>query len=263
MHRRFLILVCMVVLLTGCEALNNLAKRAVPPQRLITRILNTYSHDSTSYTQGLLLYNGLFYESGGQYRESTLRLVQPETGEVLKRLDLPPDYFAEGLALVGDRLIQITWREGKAFAYDRETFNLVETFAYEGEGWGLCYDGESLYMSDGSPYLVARDPTTFAELRRVLVVSDGRPVMRLNELECVGDSVYANIWFEDRIIQINKKSGAVTAEIDASGLLSPPERAMMDGGAVLNGIAYNPERKTFYITGKYWGKLFEVEFVPR
>jgi glutaminyl-peptide cyclotransferase len=215
-------------------------------------------HDRSAFTQGLLLHEGTLYESTGQYGQSSLRQVDPATGEVLRRVDVPAELFAEGLALVADRLVQLTWREGVARVYDRDTFELVDELAYDGEGWGLCYDGQRLVMSDGSDTLFFRDPETFELLGQVSVTRAGLPVSRLNELECVGEDVYANVWTTEEIVQIDKASGAVEATIVAAGLLTPEER---EGTDVLNGIAYDPETGTFLITGKFWPKLFEVRFI--
>lgn len=233
-------------------------------ERLSVEVLNTYAHQPDAFTQGLLLYDGLLYESTGRYGQSTLRQVDIETGEPLLGLRLPVEYFAEGLERVDDRLIQITWKEQVAFVYNLSAFTdgeelVLDHFTYEGEGWGLCYDETQLYMTDGSDTLFVRDPETFEVLAEIPVTLDGQPLAQLNELECVDDVIYANVWMSDVIVQIDKESGAVLGLIDASGLLTDEERATAD---VLNGIAYNPETETFYITGKLWPHLFEVNFVP-
>lgn len=248
-------------------------------------VIRELPHDTGAYTQGLLLHEGSFYESAGLRGVSNLREVDPETGEVLRSVPLnrdqselsgdtpPPDYFAEGLTLVDDRLIQITWTAGEAFVYDIESFDVVETFTYEGEGWGICYDDRWLYMSDGSQYLSIRDPQTFELVVDMAVTFQGRIVNsfttpdgellgRINELECVGDYIYANSYLTDYILKINKTNGELVALIDASGLLAPEEGAELQSGEVLNGIAYDPESETFYITGKHWPKMYEVQFVP-
>jgi glutamine cyclotransferase len=216
-------------------------------------------HDPGAYTQGLVWDHGTLYESAGLYGSSSLRQVDPLTGDVRRRLDLPPGFFAEGLAQVGDRLVQLTWKEGVAFVYDSRTFERVGEHHYEGEGWGLCNDGSRLVMSDGSDRLSFRDPRTFALLGGVDVRLDGRPARQLNELECVGDAVYANVWMTDEILRIDPASGRVTAVVDAGGLLDATDLAHAD---VLNGIAYDAAKRTFLITGKLWSKLFEVVFVP-
>ncbi|MGL4608876.1 MAG: glutaminyl-peptide cyclotransferase [Trueperaceae bacterium] len=230
---------------------------------LTTQTINTYPHDNQAFTQGLLLHNGKFYESTGQYGLSSLREVNIASGNVIRNYVLDSQYFAEGLALVDNQLIQITWQEGEAFVYDIETFNKENTFTYEGEGWGLCYDGKDLYMSDGSATLFKRNAETFDVTGQIKVKQNGQDVTMLNELECVGEFVYANVWQTDKIMKINKANGNVVSEIDASNLLSSEERAELSRDAVLNGIAYNPEADTFYITGKLWPKLFEVKFIEK
>jgi glutaminyl-peptide cyclotransferase len=229
---------------------------------LVVRVLDVRPHDRAAFTQGLLLSNGLLYESTGLVGESSLREVDPGSGEVLRRVDVPAPIFAEGLAQVDDRLIQLTWQNGVANVYDRSTFQPIGEYRYSGEGWGICYDGQRLVMSDGSNQLFFRDPLTFDLLGQVSVLRDGQPVVRLNELECVGDQVYANVWQTDEIVEIDRDSGRVLATIDASGLLSPEELATRSADDVLNGIAYDPASDTFLITGKRWPRLYQVTFAP-
>jgi glutaminyl-peptide cyclotransferase len=230
-------------------------------RRLRPEIIATYPHDPTAFTQGLLLHGGFLYESTGNYGQSTLRRVEPESGKVAAQVALPANLFGEGLALAGDKLIQLTWREGVALVYDLSRFEKVGQVSYTGEGWGLCFDGQWLVMSDGSDRLTFRDPATLAVWRRLPVRMEGRPVMRLNELECVGDSVYANVWGDTYIVEVDKGSGNVRSRIEASGLLSPEERAHVGPEAVLNGIAYDAASDTFLLTGKDWPKLFRVKLV--
>ena len=231
------------------------------PAALTVRILAEHPHDPGAFTQGLLLDGGELYESTGQVGASSLREVDPATGTVIRQRDIPRPYFAEGLARVDGTLYQLTWQAGTAFAWERDTFNPVRSFAYQGEGWGLCFDGTSLYMSDGSDLLTRRDPGDFSVRGTVRVTRDGAGVDRLNELECVGDSIYANVWLTDTIVRIDKDSGRVSAVIDASPLRARmPELTNRD--AVLNGIAYDPEAERFFVTGKWWPKMFEVTFVP-
>jgi glutaminyl-peptide cyclotransferase len=224
------------------------------------KVVSTRPHDTSAYTQGLVWDRGTLYESAGLYSESTLRQVDPATGEVKRRLKIPDRYFAEGLALVDDRLIQLTWQEGTAFVYRASDFGKIREFSYTGEGWGLCYDGKRLVMSDGSDRLTFRDPATFAVLGSVQVKLGGAPIDRLNELECVGGAVYANVYMTNDILRVDPATGEVAAVIDASGLLDPAD--YQAGAEVLNGIAWMPETKTFLITGKRWPTMFEVEFVP-
>jgi glutamine cyclotransferase len=230
------------------------------PQRLRVRVVSTRPHDTASYTQGLVWDHGTLYESAGLYAESTLRQVDPATGAVKRQVKIPDKYFAEGLALVGDRLVQLTWQEGTAFVYRASDFGKIRELSYQGEGWGLCHDGKRLVMSDGSDRLTFRDPETFNPLGSVQVKLGGAPVDQLNELECVDGAVYANVYMTQDILRIDPATGDVTAVIDASGLLAPAD--YQAGAEVLNGIAWMPETKTFLITGKRWPLMFEVELVP-
>ena len=231
-------------------------------QILVPEVVSVRDHSTTAFTEGLILApDGMMYESAGRYGSYTLRQVDPETGEVLKSIDIPAEYFAEGLAQVGDRLIQLTWQENTAFVYDINTLEQVGTFTYDGEGWGMCYDGTYLYQSDGTPFITLRDPETFEPIFSGLVSIQGQPVANINELECVGDSLWANIWKTDIIIRIDKSNGVITGVVDTTDLLTEEERAQLDPQSVLNGIAYNPDTDTFLITGKDWPKMFEVRFV--
>ncbi|MGD9906149.1 MAG: glutaminyl-peptide cyclotransferase [Vicinamibacterales bacterium] len=266
--RRFLGLVVLLsapgAALVGCGsppavAATEAAGQRLGPQRLRVQVVASYPHDPGAFTQGLLLVDGRLFESTGLEGRSSLREVDVATGRVLRRLDVPAPIFAEGLALVGSRLFQLTWKHGQAFTYDRDTFRPGATFDYEGEGWGLCYDGRELVMSDGSARLTFRGTQTFRTQREVTVRSQGQAIEQLNELECVGPHVYANVWMTERIVRIDPKSGEVTAFIDAANLLADAERFGTD---VLNGIAHDPKDDTFLITGKLWPRLFRVRFVP-
>ena len=228
-------------------------------ERLRVEIVRAYPHDRVAFTQGLVLEGGRLYESTGLVGQSSLREVELESGRVIRKIDVPPPIFAEGLALVGDRLIQLTWQNERALLYDRNTFARQGELPYRGEGWGLCRDGAMLVMSDGSANLTIRRPADFTVARTVAVTLDGQPLDRLNELECVDGAVYANVWTRDLIVRIDLASGRVTHRIEAANLLSPLERQNPD--QVLNGIAYDPSDKTFLVTGKLWPKLFRVRFV--
>lgn len=262
---RFANLVSLLLLVSVAptHALDVSPVQDLPPgvEALVPQIITEYPHDPTAFTQGLLLHEGVFYESTGRLGQSTVREVAIETGEVLRSRPLADTYFAEGLALVDDRLIQLTWQDGLALVYDRETFAYVGAHFYRGEGWGLCYDGAFLYHSDGSQFITRRDPVTFEPLDRLTVTFGGRPVNMLNELECVGADIYANVWQTDFIVRFDKTTGEINGLIDASLLLTPEQRPQ-DTQAVLNGIAYDPEEDVFYITGKLWSSLFKVRFVP-
>lgn len=221
-------------------------------------VLATRPHDPSAFTQGLVLAGGRLYESTGLRGRSTLREIDLDSGQVRRLLDLPAALFGEGLAAVEDRLVQLTWTAGVARIYERDRLALVGQWRYRGQGWGLCHDGRRFVMSDGSSRLSFRDERSFAEIGGVEVLLDGRKLPRLNELECVGASVWANVWETDWIVEIDPESGAVRTLVDASGLLSATERARAD---VLNGIAYDPRSGTFWLTGKLWPRIFEVRFV--
>jgi glutamine cyclotransferase len=257
--------------LAGCEvgygierpataaATSGTATQRIGPQRLRVQVVDTYPHDPGAFTQGLVLAGRRLFESTGLEGRSSLREVDVASGKVLRKLDVPAPVFAEGLALVGSRLFQLTWKHEIVYTYDRDSFAKGPTFDYSGEGWGLCYDGREIVMSDGSARLTFRGPETFRPVREITVRSGGQPVDQLNELECVGPHVYANVWMTDRIVRIDPKSGEVTALIDAANLLAPAERFGTD---VLNGIAHDPATDTFLITGKLWPRMFRVKFVP-
>jgi len=244
-------------------------KDAAAVRRLRVEVLATYPHDTGAYTQGLLVQPGdpgTLLESTGRYGHSELRRVDLASGQPMRRVQLPDALFGEGLALVpgsggtGDRLVQLTWRGEIALEWDAATFARRGDHRYAGEGWGLCYDagGDRLVMSDGSDRLTFRDPRTFAETGSVTVTYGGRPVASLNELECVGGRVWANLYGSEILAEIDPESGHLVALVDARGLLDAAERAGTD---VLNGIAYDPSDGTYLITGKLWPKLFRVRFV--
>ncbi|HVU13271.1 MAG TPA: glutaminyl-peptide cyclotransferase [Phototrophicaceae bacterium] len=241
----------------------NVSQAAVQPvELLVPKVLATYPHDPTAFTEGLFLADDHFYESSGQYGQSTMREVDPTTGKVLASTSLPAEDFAEGIALVGDHIFQLTWREGGGFIYDRATLKVTGTFQYNDEGWGMCYDGSHLYTSDGSDEITERTSDTLTSISAVTVRYQGLPVDQINELECVGDTLYANVWHTDEILRIDKATGTVTGLIDASGLLTADQRkSLTSPEAVLNGIAYNASDDTFFITGKLWPWMFKVQFV--
>lgn len=221
-------------------------------------VFAVYPHDASAFTQGLEWHDGALLESTGRYGQSSLRRVQLETGEVLANYALDTIYFGEGLTRVDDRIIQLTWKSGLAFVYDLALEPIAPTsYPYEGEGWGLCYDGTRLVQSDGSATLTFRDPHTFAVQGTVDVTLAGDPISQINELECVDGLVYANVWTTNTIIVIEPTTGTVVHRILAADLLTPEEA---DSANWLNGIAFMPETGHFLITGKLWPKLFEVRF---
>ena len=230
------------------------------PRHYTYRIIESYPHDHNAFTQGLIVQDSILYESTGLYGKSSLRKVSLTTGEVLQQIDLDASLFGEGLTVVGDRLIQLTWKSLTGFVYDKESFVQKRTFSYATEGWGITHDGQDLIMSTGSSTLFFRNPDSFEETRRLDVSDNGIPVTDLNELEYVEGEIYANVWGSDRIAIISPKTGSVTGWVDLTGIISSQERA--DPGAVLNGIAYDDKNKRLIVTGKLWPYLFEIELVP-
>jgi len=238
------------------------ATNAVPAELAFYgyQVVNTYPHDPHAFTQGLLFHEGKLLESTGQYNQSSLREVDLATGQVLRKWAVPGAYFAEGLALLDGKLYQLTWKEEKAFVYDlngdAKTFHKAGEFSYRGEGWGLASDGRLLIMSDGSSTLRFLNPATFAVDHAILVLKDGTPLERLNELEYVKGEIYANIWQTDWVARIDPASGKVAGMIDFSFLLPDADRRATTD--VLNGIAYDAAGDRLFVTGKNWPKLFEV-----
>ena len=223
------------------------------------RIVNTYPHDPRAFTQGLVFADGVLYEGTGLRGQSSLKKVDLKTGNILQARQLPARFFGEGITIYGNRVIQLTWRARVGFVYDMQTFQLLDTFNYPTEGWGITHDGRSLIMSDGTSTLYFLDPQTFREVDRLEVHTRDGPVSRLNELEYVQGEIYANVWKTDRIARISPETGEVVGWIDLEGLLRPEDRnSRID---VLNGIAYDVKNDRLFVTGKLWPKLFEIELV--
>jgi glutaminyl-peptide cyclotransferase len=232
-----------------------------PPAKFGYRVVNVYPHDAEAFTQGLVFHQGVLYESTGQNGRSSLRRVELATGKVLAKRDMDARYFGEGLAGWDQQLVQLTWRAGRAFVYDRDTFAPVKEFTYTGEGWGLASDGTRLILSDGSSTLRFLAPASFQQTGTLGVRDTGVPVRDLNELEVMHGEILANVWHTDRIARIDPATGAVTGWIDLAGLLKPGE--VSDSEAVLNGIAWDAEGSRLFVTGKLWPKLFEIAIEPR
>ncbi len=252
------------------------AEATVDPSQvelLTPEIISTRPHDPKAWTEGLLLQDGYLYESVGETAHSSVRKVDPMTGEILQQFDMGKDDYAEGIAIVGDKLLQMTYKQEIVYQYDWKTLKLLPgTLSYKGEGWGLTYDSHEdvLWMSNGEPTLFKRDPKTFEILSRTpvtlqglsvsTVTARGRSLGGINELEVVGDTVYANIWLTTFILRIDKATGYVTGIIDGSMLLPADAPITADAREYLNGIAYDAEKDTFLITGKYWPYTFEVKW---
>ena len=224
-------------------------------------VVNTWPHDPAAFTQGLVFYAGNLLESTGLNGESTLRTVELNTGRVQKKISLPSEYFAEGLAVIGTRAYQLTWQNHQGFIYDARTFQREGEFTYDGEGWGLTSDGQWLILSDGTDQIRFLDPTTFQVVRTIHVTAAGAPIARINELEWIKGEIFANIWMTNAIIRIDPSTGAVRGIIDFSGLLPSDQRK--PGTDVLNGIAYDPTGDRLLVTGKRWPKIFEVRLIEK
>ena len=225
-------------------------------------VVKVYPHDRGAFTQGLVYHNGFLYESTGLNGESSFRKVDLATGQVLQR-EVPAiatQYFAEGLAIMQGRAFQLTWQNQQGFVYDLQSFGLVRTFTYIGQGWGLTNDAQSLIMSNGSNTIRFLDPQTFAVQRSVSVLENSQPLNLLNELEYINGEIFANVWQTDRIVRIDPATGVLRAWIDMSGLLSPEDR-QLSGVDVLNGIAFDPATNRIFVTGKRWPKLFEIKVI--
>ena len=223
-------------------------------------IVQAYPHDPAAFTQGLVFEGGFLYEGTGGYGSSTLRRVELETGAVLQLRELSDQYFGEGITVVGDTLIQLTWTTNIGFVYALHDFELLRDFTYSYQGWGITHDGSRLIVSDGTAALRFLDPETFEELSRVSVYDRSGPVERLNELEYVKGEIYANVWQTDLIARIDPQTGAVTGWIDLTGILDTTDRD--DQVDVLNGIAYDEAGNRLFVTGKLWPRLFEIELIP-
>lgn len=241
----------LAAVLGGCAAAPVSDATPPAPEKLKARVLSTLPHDPAAFTQGLEFSGETLYEGTGLVGKSSMRAGPPGAAPSVRR-ELP-GLFGEGITVLGRTAWQITWQDGGAIERDAKTLAELRRVNYTGEGWGLCHRDGRLVMSDGSSKLTFRDPVTFAPTGSVEVGRD-----QLNELECVGGSVYANVWQTDRILRIDAATGRVTGEIDASGLLTPDERRSAD---VLNGIAAVPGTDEFLLTGKLWPRMFRVKFV--
>ncbi len=225
-------------------------------QQYTYQLVRTYPHDVNSFTQGLYYRDGYLYESTGQRGQSKARKIKLETGEVIRDVDLDEKYFGEGIAAVGDKLIQLTWESETGFVYDFD-LNRLDQFTYDGQGWGLTFDGQFLIMSDGTSELTFLDPQTFQTIRQITVRKGTRRLPNLNELEYINGLIYANVWYEDIIYLISPENGNVIGQLDLRGLYPSRERSGRE--AVLNGIAIHPENGTLLVTGKYWPNVFEIQ----
>ncbi len=223
-------------------------------------VVATFPHSTSSYTEGFFYLNGKFYEGTGLKGHSQVLVTDPATGRVLQHVELPPEYFGEGIINWGPNLYEWTWQSHIGFVYNRATLRRIATFHYSGEGWGMTRDATNIITSDGSATLRFRDPRDFHTVRSLLVTDQGEPVTELNELEYIHGQIYANVWHSNRIARISPSNGRVLSWIDLTGILPSVER--LDAEAVLNGIAYDPQHDRLFVTGKEWPTIFQIKLVP-
>jgi glutamine cyclotransferase len=227
------------------------------PKAYTYTVVNTYPHNTSAFTEGLVFDKGVLYESTGLNGASSIRRVNLITGAILQQVNLAEQYFGEGIAIVKDSVIQLSWQSGLGFIYDKNTLTLKGNFTFVGEGWGLTYDGNKLIMSNGSSTLTILDPSTFKQTVAVNVVDNGKALTNLNELEYVNGDIYANIWMQQKIAIINPQTGQVKGYIDLSSIYQP--QGLDD---VLNGIAYDQTTGRLFVTGKNWPNLYEITIKP-
>ena len=278
---RLLILFFSVVAAIGCSGGSNAPKPNVNASNANTarsaplpvsgyEIVKTYPHDARAFTQGLLYHDGFLYESTGQEGQSSLRKVEIETGKVVQKFDLPPDSFAEGIALFGDKIYQLTWRENLCRVFDIKDFKLIKEFTYQGDGWGLTTDGTNLFMTDSTHVMRVLNPETFKSSRmNVVMREDGKPLMQINELEYVKGEIWGNIWHSEdpsilgkpnHIARIDPATGKLLGWINLDGI--SPDDIKRNSENTLNGIAYDAKGDRIFVTGKNWKKLFEIKVTP-
>jgi glutamine cyclotransferase len=240
---------------------------AKAPEELTYQVEKVFPHDTSCYTEGLEYHNGVFYESAGEYEHSDLRKVNPTTGKILQSVKIDPKYFGEGITVVGNKIIQLTYKEQTGFVYDLNSLKLLSNFSYTTgrEGWGLCFDGKRILNTDGSNRIYFLDKDNYSLTGSIDVYDDQGQIDNLNELEYIDGKIYANVYTKDIILAINPKTGAVMQRIDMNNIYPLEQRpANTDpGNDVLNGIAYDAATNRTFVTGKKWGKLFQVKFVKK
>jgi glutamine cyclotransferase len=228
------------------------------PKQLSYAVVNVFPHDTTSYTEGLQYVDRVLYESDGEYAQSSLRKTDLKSGKILQKIEIPPRFFAEGIAVIDNKIIMLTWKEGVGFVYDKNSFKQLKEFSYTAgnEGWGLTYDGKQIYNTDGSNNIYILDKNTYQKKATIEVYDNKGPVNQLNELEYIDGKLLANVYQTDKIVIINPQTGGVEAEVDLSKLYPQPRNEHAD---VLNGIAWDAAGKRLFVTGKKWDKLYEIK----
>lgn len=235
-----------------------------PPEEYTFKVEKVYPHDTSSFTEGLLYQDGYLYESTGQPKHSKLLKVNLETGKAVMQAKLDTQYFGEGSAIIGNKIIMLTYQDPRSlFVFDKNTFKLLNTLPYHVgvEGWGLCYDGKKLYTDDSTNRIWFLDKDTYRQTGFIDVYDNQGPIDSVNELEYIDGKLYANIWEKNTIVIIDPKTGAVTGKIDLTNLYPQNKRNL--NSDVLNGIAYDKATGRIFLTGKYWDKLFQVKFVKK
>ncbi len=266
--RHYFLVFCLLLFISSCNNKSNndvtIDSGNPPPPAINFSIVKVYPHDTSSYTEGLELRNNILYESGGNYGSS--KLVQKTLdGKIEKSIPLTKNYFGEGITILNNKIYQLTWREHKVFVYDATTFKKINELSWPYEGWGMTNDGKNLIISTGNSVLYFVNPDNFRILNQINVTNNYGPVSNINEVEYVGGVIYANVYETDNILKINPETGAVLGKLDCSNILLKsgmsynPNNYPGNTGNVLNGIAYDSTKKSFYITGKMWPALFEIK----
>ena len=247
-----------LLLLAGAALCGQPKVAATSPTAPILKhqVIKAYPHDRAAFTQGLFFLDGQLWEGTGLYAHSGIRRVELATGKILQNRPVGDSYFGEGIAVLGNQLFQLTWKNGLMFVYDKTTLQLQKAIRYTGEGWGLTTDGKQLIMSDGSSALHFLDPANGNKVATIRVTDGGREIANLNELEWIKGEIWANVWQSNRIARIDPKTGRVKSWLNLTGILSPVEAKGTD---VLNGIAYDAKADRIFITGKLWPKIFEIK----
>ena len=226
------------------------------------KVVHTYPHDTSAYTEGLFYLDGYMYESTGTEGQSTIRKLDLATGKVLQKIDLPPPDYGEGIVAWKNRLIQLTWQSQHGYVYDLRSFKRISQFSYPGEGWALTTDGRRIYMSDGTATIRVLDPETLKQVDKIDVTAMGQPLINLNELEWVKGQLYANVWLTQNIVRIDPANGKVVGVINLTGLAPDPQTLTDASNDVLNGIAYDAKHDRLFVTGKRWPSIYEIKLVP-
>ncbi|HUA82134.1 MAG TPA: glutaminyl-peptide cyclotransferase [Dyella sp.] len=226
------------------------------------KVIRTYPHDTSAYTEGFFYLNGYFYEGTGTEGGSSIRKVDMQTGKVLQKVEIPPPDYGEGIVAWKNKLVELTWQSQHGFVYDLRSFKRIGQFNYPGEGWALTEDGHRIYMSDGTPTIRVLDPESLKQVDKIDVTAEGRPLVNINELEWVKGLIYANVWLTNNIVQIDPSNGHVVGVINLRGLAPDPQTLTDPSNDVLNGIAYDAKHDRLFVTGKRWPLIYEIKLTP-